>query len=879
MEIKIPISSVNRRKFRKTGSHPAMYCPTKVFVIACLVLSGAACVPTASADDAGAAHHWVFEKNRFDGSSLQAVQVPSGRVLGDVFFAPDKGLGALILDGETNSIMVSEASSRAELPTKAISVEAWVAIGREMEWGGIIGAVHDNGSDEFGWLLGFRNRRFVFALATTDKPQLTFLADTSDFRLNTWYHVVGTYDGRKHQLYVNGRLVASDSSRNADILYPPTDTFYEIGAYHDSDEYYRAEGMIHEAAVYRHALNNQQIAKRHRSKKNRLPAMARKLEPFRLTSSPYARYEANGDVTVSWRTELEMPSILAWGEAGRLDQRFEESALKRTHRATLTGLQQRRRYEYQIIIRQEKREVSTQRRTLDTTFNYQPRPISIDASPFPPDATAKLYASAADRILRETGITKGYCLVYGFGGGQLAYELARRSQLIIVGVDADAEAVADARKRLSRANVYGSRITVRHVESIAKLPFTRHFANLIVSDSMVAHGTPVGSAAEMLRVLRPNGGTVYLGQPADAPIRADKRQLQQWLRAGGLVDSATVSVSDDSGGLWAKLTRVEQPGAGQWTHQYGGPGNSAYGGETLGGATDTTSLEVQWIGVPGADFGIDRQVRLSSPLCANGRLFHQGMNRIIALDAYNGAFLWLLEIANLRRANLPRDAANWCADDNRLYVAVNGECWVLDAYTGRRTAVFRLPNQTNEKTHDWGYVANAGDRLFGTSVKKGATYLDFWGSERWNDGRGTTGDGTDKVCSDELFACDKHSGKTAWVYRDGVIINSTIAIGDGRVCFVECRHPDMKAAVSGRARLLTAKDRRRGRTEGVAKETLWQQQYLVSLDAETGEKLWEQSIDTVDGLVVFYLVYAEGRILIASSAHGEYHLYVFDAAD
>ena len=255
------------------------------------------------------------------------------------------------------------------------------------------------------------------------------------------------------------------------------------------------------------------------------------------------------------------------------------------------------------------------------------------------------------------------------------------------------------------------------------------------------------------------------------------------------------------------------------------------------------------------------------------------MNRIIALDAYNGAFLWLLAIADLRRANLPRDAANWCTDSDHLYVAVNGECWVLDSYTGRRTSAFQLPDEHRRKTHDWGYVANEGDKLFGSSVKKGSVYVDFWGSERWNDGKGSAGDGTDKVCSDDLFAYDKKSRKRSWVHRNGVIINTTIAVSDGRVCFVACRNPEMKAVASGRQRLLSAKDRRRGRTDGVAKEALWQDQYLVALDSETGSKLWEQRIDTVDGLVVFYLGCAEGRIVIASSAHGEDHLYVFDAVD
>ena len=51
----------------------------------------------------------------------------------------------------------------------------------------------------------------------------------------------------------------------------------------------------------------------------------------------------------------------------------------------------------------------------------------------------------------------------------------------------------------------------------------------------------------------------------------------------------------------------------------------------------------------------------SRPLAINGRLFIQGLHRIAALDAYNGAILWSLEIPDLERFNMPRDCSNWCA--------------------------------------------------------------------------------------------------------------------------------------------------------------------------------------------------------------------------
>jgi outer membrane protein assembly factor BamB len=164
-------------------------------------------------------------------------------------------------------------------------------------------------------------------------------------------------------------------------------------------------------------------------------------------------------------------------------------------------------------------------------------------------------------------------------------------------------------------------------------------------------------------------------------------------------------------------------------------------------------------------------------------------------------------------------------------------------------------------SHDWGYVARAGDLLYGSSVKQGAVYTDFWGKESWYDG--TSGAGTEKVCSDDLFAMASASGEVKWRYRGGVVINPTIAIADGKVLFVECRHPEVKALTTSR----------------IGSPKLWENQYLIALDARTGAKLWEQPVDTADGIVVFYLLAAEDKVFIASSAAGKYNLYAVSAAE
>ena len=449
-------------------------------------------------------------------------------------------------------------------------------------------------------------------------------------------------------------------------------------------------------------------------------------------------------------------------------------------------------------------------------------------------------------------MNRGICVVYGFGSGELAYELVTRSDLIVFGFDDNPQLVAEARKRLYERGVYGSRVSVRHVPSLDKLPVTGNLANLLVSEHMLIRGEYPGRAAEIHRLLRPEGGVALLRAPDDQGKGAASDSLVKWLK----VDAVSPAKVGD--GNWVKVAPGPSPDSGEWTHQYGNAGNTTTSEEKLGGATATTDLEVQWIGRPGADFGIDRNPRMPAPLSAGGRLFHQGMNRMIALDAYNGAVLWSLEIPDLRRVNMPRDASNWCTDGNALYVIVKDRCWVIDAATGHRAYACQMPEPYTSATHDWGYVAQDGDLYYGSAVKKGGSYTAFWGGSMWYDKN--TPQSAAKVCSEALFAVHKINNQLAWIYRDGIVLNSAIAIRDNKVFFVESRNP-------------VALQQTTGRLHG---PSLWKDQFLVALDASSGAKIWERPIDTADGTIVFYLLATEHGIIIQSSTNGKFHLYNHD---
>jgi len=478
--------------------------------------------------------------------------------------------------------------------------------------------------------------------------------------------------------------------------------------------------------------------------------------------------------------------------------------------------------------------------------------------PYPEDQWTQTYASAAEHIVNETGIRKGYCLVVGCGEGRLAYELARRTDLNVIGVEEDAGKVAAARTALDRAGLYGDRITVHH-GSLSDLPYSDYFANLVVADDMLTSGTTHGSLEEIRRVLRPCGGVAYLGQTVDSSERGgklDRSRLESWIAESAGTGWKTI----DENGLWAVNRRGKLDGSGEWTHQYADPGHSAYSGDQL----LRSPMEVLWFGQPGPRDIIDRHHRGMVPLSKDGRLFVPGDDRVTVVDAYNGFPLWDVVVPNSRRVGAQRDAGGLAVTDDYLYAAAEDKCYALDVATGERSLTFEAPQLVPGTRYHWGYVASVDDLLFGSGKKQSASYTEV---SRAGDIAVQFSDFGKLVTSHYLFCLDRRTGDTRWTYKNGAIVNPTIAAGDDRIYFVES---DSQRALKDDVGRVTLQVLLKGTAE------------LVSLDMRTGKRLWSRPLDITETCNhILFLNYAKDTVLLTGTSNKNrkvhYHLYAFEA--
>lgn len=482
-------------------------------------------------------------------------------------------------------------------------------------------------------------------------------------------------------------------------------------------------------------------------------------------------------------------------------------------------------------------------------------------SPYGDDAQSQIYAEAAEQIIARTGVRRGFCYIVGSERGQLAYELAKRTELEIYGVESDPAKVTESRQRLSAAGFYGTRVTVLQGDP-QDPPLPNYFANLVVSDTLLLTGSLPGSPAQTAQRVKPCGGVVCLGGPsAAAGGGPSEGELQQLAAGFNLVAPQAISVSDG----FASFVRGKLAGAGDWSHQYGNVANTSMSNDyrVKGG------MSVLWYGDPGPAPMINRHEAAVAPLSTNGRMFIQGVDRILCYDAYNGLHLWDYVNPGAKRTGVfnNEECSNLAASDDALFVAVDDTCTQIDAATGEVVAVHRAPQSADGVPRVWGYVGYYDGLLLGTSTIR----KDLEQSLRR---RGHTVENT----TDALFAIDVATGQQKWVYRGKNVLHVTIAVGDERVFFID-------SSISQQQRdALLREDKtelkKLNEEQAKAKEAELKKldvRLAVALQARTGKQLWSQAVDVTDCSYVgigggqLTLIYQDKHVVICgANANGHY---------
>jgi ubiquinone/menaquinone biosynthesis C-methylase UbiE len=169
------------------------------------------------------------------------------------------------------------------------------------------------------------------------------------------------------------------------------------------------------------------------------------------------------------------------------------------------------------------------------------------------------YAMTAMRMLGECGgIREGICIDVGCGSGNLAIELAKRSNFTIIGLDIDPDV-----KPLFLKNVREAGLEKRISFVLAdaqEMPFAKDYADLIVSRGTLVFIPDIKRCLrEVDRVLKPTGVAFLGGRYVYTPrtYKLSTEELKKIVREAGIPNAEVI----EARGQWVKIIGPEAPKA------------------------------------------------------------------------------------------------------------------------------------------------------------------------------------------------------------------------------------------------------------------------------------------------------------------------------
>ena len=396
---------------------------------------------------------------------------------------------------------------------------------------------------------------------------------------------------------------------------------------------------------------------------------------------------------------------------------------------------------------------------------------------------------------------EGYCLILG-GNTELAVDIARRSKLNIEVLESNPALLNKKREMLSQAGLYGGRITVSPQRDPDLLPFTPYVFDFVID----AGDTLSVPLSEIKRVTRPYGGQAFVRNPGTDTNNPE------------FVSSRTAS------GFHYK--RGALSGAANWTHNHGSPANQS--------SSDDSRVQgpfgILWYGEPGPRERVDRHATAPMPLVVDGVMYIEGHDTFQAYDVYNGRKRWERWIPDSTRMGLPISTSNLVADGKHLYVVAGNQiCHRIDSQNGETVQTYEVPELSDHKTHYWGWVARAGDLLYGSRSDA---------DERRNQAKADS--------NHAVFAIDVKTGEIRWLFEGAGIDHDSIAIDDGIFYLVSrgLNDAEKAEALKSTVRDDSVKDRKAVDRKGQIIEPDLRK--IIALDAVTGKEHWSRPFNFTD---------------------------------
>lgn len=196
---------------------------------------------------------WKFDEGRGDQAEDSSGHGHTARILNGDWSEGKKG-AALLMDGGDDSIVTIPLTDQLRSTGEAVTVMGWAYRTAEHN-------VDIIGHGYPALFLGFHGPQFKWQVENARGKKANCYADPKyRAKLNQWFHLAGTYDGRTARLYVDGEQICSTWLWFSAPVSMPEVPFTISGYLHDSGEIMdEITGKIDDVRIYKRVLEPWEI--------------------------------------------------------------------------------------------------------------------------------------------------------------------------------------------------------------------------------------------------------------------------------------------------------------------------------------------------------------------------------------------------------------------------------------------------------------------------------------------------------------------------------------------------------------------------------------------------------------------------------------------
>ena len=250
--------------------------------------------------------------------------------------------------GQLPTERICDVLAPSTLPNEAFSIDLWLLNHVNQPVGTLITAKGKAADDEPVWLLGYFGDEVVFHLRMNDGTVQTLSAKINKGWKKYWGHLVGTYDGQKMALFLNGKELATSDQLNGQLEYPENAQIEFAGYFHE-ERYMQISNLLKAARLHNRALQRNEIVLRFEVLKQMVEAGVLFPETFHFNAGPYLHLAQPNSINLLWETNQLSTATVKWGPKLPLSEKKTLTTPAYIQETTIENLEPGTLYYYEVI--------------------------------------------------------------------------------------------------------------------------------------------------------------------------------------------------------------------------------------------------------------------------------------------------------------------------------------------------------------------------------------------------------------------------------------------------------------------------------------------------------------------------------------------------